>query len=175
MFTKLTLYMITLILLISLVSCSINNPSNSNANDENNAAQNNPSGTITDTNSSEDYQMLPVISGKVADIKLDASANGTTQSIKQGQVISISLESNLSTGYGWFATVSNSSVLAQMGDPEYQAAADESTPMPGAAGTQTFYFQVTGAGTTTLTLEYKRGWEKNVAPEKTITLTVEAQ
>jgi inhibitor of cysteine peptidase len=175
MFTKFTLSMITIILLISLAGCSINNPSSSNANDENNAAQNNPSSTSTDSNSSDNYQMLPVISGKVADLKLDASADGTSQSIKNGQVISISLESNPSTGFGWFATITNSSVLTQMGDPEYLgAAADTSTPVVGAAGTQTFYFQATGTGTTTLTLNYERSWE-NVPPEKTITLTVEVQ
>ena len=119
--------------------------------------------------------MLPIISGKVANLKLGAIADGTTQQLKKGQVMSITLESNPSTGYSWYAAISNIAVLAQMGEPEYTAPAESSTPMVGAAGAQTFLFQATEIGSTTITLEYKRGWETDVAPEKTITITVEVK
>jgi len=175
MFTKLTLSIITIILLFSLAGCGTTDQSNPNSAEASNGSQNTPSGTITDTTGADNYQMLPVISGKVATLKLDATADGTTQQIKKGEAMSITLESNPSTGYSWYAAISNIAVLAQMGEPEYTAPAESSTPMVGAAGAQTFLFQATEIGSTTITLEYKRGWETDVAPEKTITITVEVK
>jgi inhibitor of cysteine peptidase len=120
--------------------------------------------------------MLPYLSGKMSNITLDATADGTTQQLKKGEVMAIGLESNPSTGYSWFATISNPTVLVQMGEPQYQEPAGSSTtPIVGAAGTETFYFQAVETGTTALTLEYKRSFESNVAPEKTIRLTVEVK
>lgn len=175
MFTKVTLTIITIILLFILAGCGTTNQSNPSSTEASNGSQNTPSGTITGTTSTDNYQMLPVISGKVAALKLDVTADGTTQHLKKGEAISITLESNPSTGYSWYAAISNTAVLAQMGEPEYIAPADSSTPIVGAAGKQTFLFQATEIGSTTITLEYKRIWETDVAPEKTITITIEVQ
>ena len=179
MFTKFRLTMITIILamaITTLAGCGSTTPSISSSNTGSDNTQNNPSGTITETNTANEYQMLPVISGKAANLRLDATADGTTQQIKKGQVVSITLESNPSTGYSWFATSSNQDVLAQMGEPEYQEpASDSSTPILGAAGAETYFFQAADTGTATLTLDYKKGWETTVAPEKTITITVEVK
>lgn len=175
MFTKITLTMTTIILLISLAGCGTTNQSNPKSTGSSDGTQNNPSGSITDTTDADNYQMLPVISGKVATLKLDANADGTSQTLKKGEAMSITLESNPSTGYSWYAAISDTAVLAQMGEPEYTAPAESSTPLVGASGTQTFLFQAAASGITTLTLEYKRGWETDIAPEKTITITVEVQ
>ena len=175
MFVKITLTMITMILLISLAGCSTTHPTNPSSTDASGASQSNPSGNITDTNATDNYQMLPVISGNVANLKLDSTADGTTQQLKKAEAMSITLESNPSTGYSWFASISDTAILAQMGEPEYTAPTESSTPVVGAPGTQTFLFQAIETGTTTITLEYKRGWETDVAPEKTITITVEVQ
>jgi len=179
MFTKYTLTMITILLAMAMTTmagCSITTPTtpSSNAGPEN--SQSNPSGTYTETNTTNEYQMLPVISGKVANLKLDASADGTTQQLKVGEVMSISLESNPSTGYSWFARIPNDHILAQMGEPEYQQPSfDSATPMVGAPGTVTIFFEAFEAGNATITLEYMREFETDVAPEKTITITVEVK
>jgi len=176
MFTKFTLTMITIIMLTTMAGCRSTTPSTRSSNTGSDNSQINPSDTYTETTTANEYQMLPIISGKVADLKLDASADGTTQQIKKGQVISITLESNPSTGYSWFATSSNLDVLAQMGEPEYQElASDSSTPIVGAAGTETFFFQAADTGTATLTLDHKKGWEITIAPVKAITITVEVK
>ncbi len=176
MFTKFSLTMITLILVVTLAGCNKSTPFNPNSNEGTDNSQSNPVDPITDTTDTDNYQMLPVISGKVANIKLDASADGTIQQLKKSEVLSITLESNPSTGYSWFATLSNQDILAQMGEPEYQAPAfDTATPIVGAAGTVTFFFQGADAGSATLTLEYMRTFEKDVNPEKTITITVEVK
>lgn len=120
--------------------------------------------------------MLPIISGNVANVTLDAMADGTTQQLKKGEVMAVSLESNPSTGYAWYATLSDPTVLVQMGEPQYQEpSSSSSNPVVGAAGTQTFFFQAAETGSTTLTLEYKRGWEDAVAPEKTVTIDTEVK
>lgn len=179
MFTKFSLTMITIILamaMVALAGCGTTTPSNPSSTEGSDNSQNDSSGTYTETNPADEYQMLPIISGKVANIQLDASADGTTQQLKKGEAMSITLESNPSTGYSWFATSSNPDVLAQMGEPEYQAPASDSTaPIVGAAGAQTFFFQAADTGTVTLSLDYMRGWEKDVTPEKTITITVEVK
>jgi inhibitor of cysteine peptidase len=173
MFTKLTLALVTIILLFTLVGCVKTTPSNSSSNTGEDNSQKEASETYTGTNSANNYQMLPIISGKVTKLILDASADGTTQELEMGEVMSITLEANPSTGYGWFATSTNPDVLAQLGEPVYQEpTSDSATPILGAAGVDTFIFQAADTGTATITLVYKRGWETDVAPEKTITITV---
>jgi inhibitor of cysteine peptidase len=175
MFAKFTLTMITFIMLTMLAGCGSTTPSTPGSNAGPDNSQINPSGTY-DAAIANEYQMLPIISGKVANLKLDASAVGTTQQLKKGEVMSITLESNPSTGFSWFAALSNADVLVQMGEPEYQApTSNATTPVLGAAGTQTYFFQAADTGTVTITLDYNRGWETTVAPEKTITITVEVK
>ncbi len=173
MFTKFTLAIITTVLMISLAGCAVTsqpNPSPTSSNSQSSAT-----GNITDTNSEDNYQMLPVISGKVANMKLDVSASGSTQQLKKGEVVSISLESNASTGYAWTAKISDTAVVVQMGEPEYIEPTPSGTPLVGAPGTQTFFFQAVEKGTATITLDYARSFETNVAPAQTVTIIVEVQ
>ncbi len=175
MFTKFTLSMVTLILLVSLVGCASTNPPTQTPGGASANPSNGASSPISDTTPEENYQMLPVIAAKVASIKVDASASGSTQQLKKGEVLSITLESNPSTGYAWYATIADTAVVVQMGEPEYTSPAESSTPVVGAAGTQTFMFQGIETGTTTVTLDYKRAWETDVQPEQTVQLTIEVQ
>jgi inhibitor of cysteine peptidase len=90
--------------------------------------------------------------------------------------MAITLESNPSTGYSWVATISDPAVLVQMGGPQYQESPSTSgTPIVGAPGMQTFFFQAAEVGTTLLTLDYKRPFESNVAPIDTVTVNVEVK
>ena len=168
MFSKFTLTLASIILLIGLAGCS----AIQSASDGENEAQSNDSETITETNSADNYQMLPLISGKAADIQLDASANGTTQELKVGEVLAITLESNITTGYSWSATISDPKVMAQMGEPQYQEPTDTGTPMVGAPGKATLFFQATNPGTTIISLEYEQSFESEQTPSQTINFTV---
>lgn len=168
MFTKITLTMITIILLVALAGCgaSTSNPGSSDG-----SSQPDTSGESSATN----QQILPIISGNVASLSLDASADGSTQQLKKGEVMSVTLEANPSTGYSWFATISDQNVIIQMAEPEYEEASPSTTPVVGAAGKMTFLFQAVDAGQASITLDYKRGWETDVAPEQTITITVQVK
>jgi len=173
MFTKFSLAVITLVLLGSLAGCGGLNQSNPTTTSNNTPSS--ATGNITDTNSEDNYQMLPIISSKVANMKLDISANGSTQHMRKGEVMSISFESNPSTGYAWTAKISNTAVVVQMGEPEFTEPTQSSTPLVGASGTQTFYFQAVDTGTATITLDYARSFETDVAPAQTVTIIVEVQ
>ncbi len=158
MFNKITLALIALILLASLAGCKSSAPE------------------ANETNSPANQQLLPLVSGKTVALQLDARADGTTQQLKVDEVVAITLESNPSTGFSWFATSSNPDIIAQAGESQYQEVqSDTAKPVVGAAGTETLSFKALKAGTATLTLDYKRGWETDVAPEKTITITVEVK
>ena len=174
MLTKFIFAVVNIIILVSMAGCGVktSTPVSSTAGDDN--SQSSSSVTPTGSGAEDNYQMLPLVSSKVANVSLDASADGTTQQLKKGEVLSISFESNPSTGYSWIATISNPAVLVQMGDPQYQQP-DSSTPVLGAAGTQIFFFQAIETGTTTLKLDYMRSFETNIAPENTITINVEVK
>jgi inhibitor of cysteine peptidase len=176
MFKLITLILTTIIMLTSLVGCAKTATPSPSSNTNSDNPQADSSGTYPGTNATDEYEMLPIISGKAANIQLDASADGTTQQLKKGEVIAITLESNPSTGFGWFATSSNPDVLSQIGEPDYKAPQSvSSTPLVGVAGTDTFLFGTTATGTATLTLVYKQGWVTDVAPEKSISITVEVK
>lgn len=176
MFKKFSIAVISIIMLITLAGCGSSTPTDSSINAGSDNTQINPSNNDTETEPTDEYQMLPIISGNVAGLNLDASADGSSLQLKKGQVMSITLESNPSTGYSWFAISSKPDVLVQMREPEYLApTSDPANPVVGAAGTETYYFQAADAGTVTLTLDYKRGWETDINPEKTITITVEVK
>ena len=172
MFTKTTLTFASIILLVTLAGCgSKTTPTPSPDN-----SQGNTSSSSSKTYPAENQQLLPLISGKAANLQLDSSADGTTQQVKKGDIIAVTLESNITTGYSWFATISDPKVLVQMGEPQYKEPSSSSgTPLLGAAGKQTFFLQANETGTVTVTLEYKRSFEENVTPEKTITITLEVK
>ncbi|OGO11844.1 MAG: hypothetical protein A2030_02095 [Chloroflexi bacterium RBG_19FT_COMBO_50_10] len=173
---KISLTLLTIILLISLAGCSRSATPADQSDTPNGEAQESQGETYTETNSADEYQMLPLVSGRVADLQLDASADGTTQQLNKGELMSITLDSNSSTGYGWFASSSNQDVLTQIGEPQViEPQATSGTPIVGAGGTEILYFGATETGTITLTLEYKKGWETDITPEKTIIITVEVK
>ncbi len=169
MFKKLILTLIAIILLLAMAGCSVITSSSEKSDD----SQDEESETFTQTNTTDNYQMLPLISGKNADIKLDASADNTTQQLKVGELLAITLESNVTTGFSWYLTISNPKVLVQMGEPQYQEpVADSGTPTLGAAGKQTFFMQAVETGTVIVSLEYEQSFEADTAAEKTINFTV---
>ena len=176
MFKKITLTLFAIIVILSMAGCGSGSTPTQSSSTTNSGSNEIPAGTSTETNSANNTNLLPIVSGKDANISLDASADGTTQQLKVGEILAITLESNPSTGYGWFATSSNPDVAAQTGDSQYQEPQSSTgTPALGAAGTETLTFQALKAGTAVLTLDYKRGWETNVTPEKTIIITVEVK
>ena len=92
--------------------------------------------------------------------------------VKPNTEFLIALSSNPSTGYSWaLSAAPNAKIVSSEGNA-YQAPAKS---MPGAAGQQIFAFETHGAGTATITLQYRRPWEKHPTPPpttKTFSVTV---
>jgi inhibitor of cysteine peptidase len=172
MFKRILLMLFPIVLLFSMAGCTPEvQPTSKNA-----ESQANQAGSTLQVYPAENQQLLPIISGKNISLQLDDTADGTTQQLKVGDVMAITLESNPSTGFAWFATSSNPEIVAQLGESQYQETQYSSgETLLGAAGTETLYYEAKGAGTATLTLDYKRGWEKSLAPEQTIIITVEVK
>jgi inhibitor of cysteine peptidase len=162
MSTKFTLIP-ALLLVLAMAGCSLV-PSGSPS-----------TGPTESSGSASNKQLLPIVSGKQVKLSLDAAADGSTQQMAVGEIMAITLESNPSTGFGWFATSSDNEVISQRGEAQNNDPTSSETPVVGAPGTQTIYFEAKAKGTATLTLDYKRGWETDVQPEKTVTLTVEVK
>ena len=172
MFKRIPLMFFTIILFFSMAGCT----SEAQPTSKNTETQESQAGSTPQAYPVENQQLLPIISGKNISLQLDEAADGTTQQLQVGDVIAITLESNPSTGFAWSATSSNTEIVAQLGESQYQDAQSSSgETLLGAAGTETLYFEAKGAGTTILTLDYKRGWENNLAPERTITITMEVK
>ena len=81
-----------------------------------------------------------------------------------GQEVVLKLTSNPSTGYRWSLAEGGAPVLANLGQPRYQA----SGTLPGAGGVETWTLRAAQIGSQTLKFEYRRPWEKTVPPAKTL-------
>ena len=78
--------------------------------------------------------------------------------------ITLRLEANRSAGYRWTLAASGDAELEQIGEPFY-------TPekaVPGGGGAEYWTFRATRAGKKTLRFEYRRPWEKDKPPAKTV-------
>ena len=105
------------------------------------------------------------------EIQLTAADNGKTIEPKTGQVVSITLDANPTTGYTWAVVApSDEQILRQVGEIEFEPESDAI----GAGGVQIIRFDVVHAGQTTLKLVYHRPWE-SVEPLETFSITVVAR
>lgn len=95
--------------------------------------------------------------------------NGKDVDLTSGGVLVVSLSSNPSTGYRWAVAGDPSPMKLQKVSFRKKTG---SSQMPGAPGVQVFRFTANSAGMATLTLNYSRSWEYNVAPAKTFNVRV---
>jgi len=109
--------------------------------------------------SCEIFQQRPV----TGEHFLCAADQGRTIAVRVGELISVHLLANPSTGFTWEWTRQSTtarSILRQIGESQYEA----SSEMPGAPGIMSFRFEVVRVGTEQLRLIYHRPWEVGVDP-----------
>ena len=99
--------------------------------------------------------------------------NGKQIAVKSGDLVTLTLVSNPTTGYSWQVMEIDNAILVQDGEPEYKQSAG-SEGLVGAGGTETFRFKVVGSGETALNLGYMRPWE-SVQPAETFKVQVVVQ
>jgi inhibitor of cysteine peptidase len=107
------------------------------------------------------------------EVSVDSSYSEKEVEIASGGTLTVTLESNSSTGYQWSLTsISDQAVLEKV-DQKYVApeAPQNGIPLVGAPGKEVWTFQALQKGTSTISMGYSRSWE-TVSPAKTFTLTV---
>jgi len=110
-----------------------------------------------------------------SEVQLTAADNGSTVELESGQVLSITLEANPTTGYTWeVVDPQDGQVLRQVGEIEFIPNRQESG-IVGAGGVQIIRFECVNAGQTVLKLAYQRSWETDVEPLETFTIHVAAR
>ncbi|MFH1002617.1 MAG: protease inhibitor I42 family protein [Chloroflexota bacterium] len=87
-----------------------------------------------------------------------------------GQVFSIALSSNPSTGYDWEATY-DKTMIALVGKTFQPAAAQPDTV--GAGGTDLFQFKALKAGKTNITMKYQRAGDTEPMFEQTLPVVIQ--
>jgi inhibitor of cysteine peptidase len=103
-----------------------------------------------------------------ATLALEAQDSGGQINVQKGQMLTITLEANPTTGYNWEVLHTEGAIVRQVGETEFQADSE----LLGAAGAQTLRFEAVAAGQTELRLVYRRSWETGVEPLETFTIQV---
>lgn len=106
-----------------------------------------------------------------AEVQLTEPDNGTTVTLAADGTLIVALASNPSTGFSWAIVSPEPAYLELDGEPAF-VPAGSTTPVVGAGGTEVFTLKATGAGTSTLMMEYNRTTTPPEEPEDTFTVTV---
>lgn len=108
------------------------------------------------------------------EVKLTAADNGSEVELVKGQALTITLQSNPTTGYMWeVVEPPDEQVMRQVGEIEFEPESDED--VIGAGGVQIIRFEIVNAGRTSLKLVYHRSWETDVEPLETFSIQVVAR
>ena len=99
---------------------------------------------------------------------LEAKDEGRQIELQKGQILTINLEGNPTTGYTWELVESEDAIVRQVGEAEFKADSD----LVGAGGVQTLRFEAVREGQMELTLVYHRPWETDVEPLETFAVQV---
>ncbi len=97
-------------------------------------------------------------------VELDAESECPTR-LQVGQVLTLTLPSNPSTGYRWRVEKPAANVLRSLGPEVYSAPEEED--LVGNAGVSTWRYQASGTGDGQLVLVYQQPWAADIAPVQT--------
>jgi inhibitor of cysteine peptidase len=101
-------------------------------------------------------------------VKLTDADAGKTIELQNGNLLVVTLDGNITTGFNWEMVPQTSAVLKQLGEP---VVTPDSSAL-GSGGKISLKFQAVKAGQANLTLIYHRSFEKDVPPEKTFEVTI---
>lgn len=104
-------------------------------------------------------------------LELTSGDSGSTQVLKVGQQLTVTLDSNPSTGYAWAIDGAVPPQLEQSGESKFSSQSD----LVGAGGTEVWTFVGAATGTGTLKLKYWRSFEPTVPPTNSFEVVVDVQ
>jgi predicted secreted protein len=104
-------------------------------------------------------------------VKLTASDNGTVQTLHPTDVLVVTLDSNVTTGFRWELSGKPDASVLKLQSSEY-VAPSESPGVVGAGGQEVWRFHAVGEGTATFELTYRRSSGETSGQPFTITVNV---
>ncbi|MDD5288208.1 MAG: protease inhibitor I42 family protein [Dehalococcoidales bacterium] len=99
----------------------------------------------------------------------DESSSGKQIEIAAGGTLTVTLESNQTTGYSWELKEIGDTDILQKTDNKYEA---PNTGLIGAGGKEIWNFKALKEGKSTLTMEYSQPWAGGQKGAKSFSLTV---
>jgi len=114
------------------------------------------------------FLLLALSAGNVPALDLTGQESGRSVDVPVGEVVSIALRGNPTTGYAWELVDIDRAVLAPDPEPAYVA----DSPLSGAGGKYIFRFSAHAVGTSAVKLLYRRSWEEGVPPLQRFELKV---
>jgi inhibitor of cysteine peptidase len=102
------------------------------------------------------------------------SESGGSVTLAVRQELGLKLDANPTTGYSWAVVPPLPDVLTVVDSGTYHAP-PESEPGMGASGTTSFVFLAVKPGKGVLSLAYRRPWEHDVTPDRTVRVDVEVR
>lgn len=106
------------------------------------------------------------------DIIVTQAHHGTSVTVAEGQRLIVRLEGQPGTGYVWELQEAPS-LLRQAGDSAFEPLPESTDAAMGSQVIQVMTFSPVRAGNETLTLVYRRPWERGIAPLRTFSIQVE--
>ena len=113
--------------------------------------------------------MLTACSTLPNQVSKDASSSGKTVNIAVGGTLTVTLDSNVTTGYSWELKEIGDTNVLQKSDNKYIAPTSGAI---GAGGKEVWTFKALAAGTSTLTMSYSQPWAGGQKDAKSFSLTV---
>ena len=101
------------------------------------------------------FQCEPGLVFKATDVN-----NGSSYDIKKGELFTVSLKAQLSTGFSWNAEISDDSIIIQKGKPKTFSLEKKKETKTGGFELQQFTFKAIKKGSTELILNYSQPWTK---------------
>ena len=102
-----------------------------------------------------------------APVTVNEANNGSSIELRVGQTLVLTLESNPTTGYEWSYNGQSDSNITQQGEAVF-AANHAEKGWVGGGGVERWTFLAIKPGSETLNFEYKRPWEKDIEPVRTV-------
>lgn len=102
-------------------------------------------------------------------VDVDQIEDQKTIEAKVGEMITISMKENITTGYKWDYTISNDNLKFIKED--FVSSATHKT-MVGAGGKKSYIFQVLKPGTTSIKFSHGRGWEPESGTIKIVNINI---
>ncbi len=113
--------------------------------------------------------VLTACSTSAKQVSADDSSSGKQIDIAIGGTLTVTLDSNQTTGFSWeLKEIGDTNILQKM-DSKYVA---PTSNMVGAGGKEVWNFKALKGGTTTLTMDYSQPWAGGQKDVKSFNLTV---